>query len=167
MVAVPVAILLAILLFVGASFASAQSMDGADQEMIDVFLAQQAALAKGTGGIDTFAGAQAKCRTVFELELQQSAARRDGIVEAKAKADVGPGTIISSPRPPAFGTVRIIGTRPDRERADVQLELIAGCLSELSWNFGMQQALYLKIFQRLEAQMQAIGRELAELKRER
>ena len=141
----------------------AQPMDGADREIIDALMAQaqQAASAAGTGtGTGIFTSAQDECRTAFEIEWLQRAAQRDGMF--KADDGLGPNrTITPPPHPPGLVSFAAL------PRADVHLERIRRCLQALSWGLGAQQLLHLDILRDLQAQMEKMRREIAELKRER
>ena len=145
-----------LLALVGAVGAFAQPTDRADRT-IDTLLAQAVSAGGTAAGVDVFAGAQAECRTISELEQLQRAAPPDYIV-----ADDGSGpksTITPPPHSPAFGwvTVRLL---PRRDPAYFQLERIARCLRELSWSLGALQL-------RLESQLQQMKKDIAELKRDK
>ena len=162
------AIVLPMLVGAGGGVAQ-QPMDGADLKMIDALLAQAqqaAAAADGTaaGAGIFFASAQDECRTAFEIEWQQRAARRDGIIEADMGA--GPKRMMTPPPPHPPGFVTFVAL-PRRGPAHYQLERIATCLRALSWGLGAPQLFNLKILRGLETELRAVRRELAELKRER
>ena len=119
--------------------------------------------AGGTAAGDgVFADARHECRTAFEIELHQHAGLRDGVVEADD--GLRPKRTITPP-PHPLGSVTF--ALPRRGPADVHFERIATCLRALSRSLGAQQLFNLEILRGLEAQMQAIRQELAELKRKR